>query len=289
MASYYAATQEFGRTEEYLNRAWEKTADIGDTIDMSFKSANAMKLMGRTDEAMRYFENGVQLQNGELQRALRQPIVSAQKEYFQSQAEFNAYRLKKDRQIYITIFIIVVLILVVVIMYVSHKIAAKNEEINRYMEAMQSLEQSLFTKSMATDSMTEQISHLFESQFSLIDKLSSTYYETHGTKRDKEAIYNQVHSEIEKLQTNKRYIQQLEDIVNKHKGNVMQLLREAMPEFSEMDHRLLCFLYAGFSAKAISVFTGDSVGNIYMRKSRLKAKIAQSNTKNKEDILRYIP
>lgn len=289
LASYYAATQEFGRAEEYLNRAWEKTADIGDTIDMSFKSANAMKLMGRTDEAMRYFENGVQLQNGELQRALRQPIVSAQKEYFQSQAEFNAYRLKKDRQIYITIFIIVVLILVVVIMYVSHKIAAKNEEINRYMEAMQSLEQSLFTKSMATDSMTEQISHLFESQFSLIDKLSSTYYETHGTKRDKEAIYNQVHSEIEKLQTNKRYIQQLEDIVNKHKGNVMQLLREAMPEFSEMDHRLLCFLYAGFSAKAISVFTGDSVGNIYMRKSRLKAKIAQSNTKNKEDILRYIP
>lgn len=289
LASYYAASQEFGRAEEYLNRAWEKTADIGDTIDMSFKSANTMKLMGRTDEAMRYFENGVQLQNRELQRALKQPIVSAQKEYFQSQAEFNAYRLKKDRQIYFTIFIIFVLILVVVIMYVSHKIVAKNVEINRYMEAMQSLEQSLFTKSMATDSMAEQISHLFESQFSLIDKLSSTYYETHGTKRDKEAIYNQVHSEIEKLQTNKRYIQQLEDIVNKHKGNVMQLLRESMPEFSEMDHRLLCFLYAGFSAKAISVFTGDSVGNIYMRKSRLKAKIAQSNSENREDILRYIP
>mgnify|MGYP003520737617 CR=1 FL=1 len=268
LASYYAASQEFGRAEEYLNRAWEKTADIGDTIDMSFKSANTMKLMGRTDEAMRYFENGVQLQNRELQRALKQPIVSAQKEYFQSQAEFNAYRLKKDRQIYFTIFIIFVLILVVVIMYVSHKIVAKN---------------------VATDSMAEQISHLFESQFSLIDKLSSTYYETHGAKRDKEAIYNQVHSEIEKLQTNKRYIQQLEDIVNKHKGNVMQLLRESMPEFSEMDHRLLCFIYAGFSAKAISVFTGDSVGNIYMRKSRLKAKIAQSNSENREDILRYIP
>ena len=288
LASYYAASREFARAEEYLTRAWERVADIGDTIDMSFKSANTMKQMGRTDEAMLYFERGVQLQNRELQRAMQQPIASAQKEYFQNQAEFNAYRLKKNRQIYLTTSIIIVLIMVVVAMYAKQKIAAKNLEINRYMEAMQDLEHTLFTRDMAADSMTAQINHLFESQFSLIDKLSNTYYETHGTKRDKEAIYTQVRSEIEKLQTNKRYIQQLEDIVNRHKNNVMQLLRLSMPEFGEMDYRLLCFLYAGFSAKAISVFTGDSIGNIYMRKSRLKSKIAASENENRETILHYL-
>lgn len=288
LASYYAQSNDDRRAEEYLQRAWERTANVGDSIDMSFKTANTMKLMGRNDESMHYFERGIQLQNRELHRALQQPVVSAQKDYFQDQAEFNAYRLEKNRQIYITISIIIVLIMVVVAMYIRYKIAAKNSEINRYMEAMQDLEQSLFTKDMAADNMTEQINHLFESQFSLIDKLSNTYYETHGTKRDKEAIYTQVRSEIEKLQTNKRYIQQLEDIVNKHKGDVMRVLRESMPEFSEMDYRLLCFLYAGFSAKAISVFTGDSIGNIYMRKSRLKAKISQSNTKNRDVILHHL-
>ncbi len=288
LASYYASANDYRRAEEYLHRAWERATDIVDTIDMAFKSANTMKQMGRMDEAMRYFENGVQIQNRELQRALQQPLVLAQKEYFQNQAEFNAYRLNKNRQIYITLTIIAILIMVVVGMYISHKITLKNREINRYMEAMQDLEQSLFTKSVAAESMTKQINHLFESQFLLIDRLSNTYYETHGTKRDKEAIYTQVRSEIEKLQTNKRYIQQLEDIVNKHKGGVMKLLRESMPEFSEMDYRLLCFLYAGFSAKAISVFTGDSIGNIYMRKSRLKSKISQSNAENKEIMLRYL-
>ncbi len=288
LASYYAQSKDNMRAEEYLQRAWERTTNVGDSIDMSFKSANTMKLMGRMDESMHYFESGIQLQNRELHRALKQPIVSAQKDYFKGQAEFNAYRLEKNRQIYITISIIVVLIMLVVAMFIRNKIAAKNSEINRYMEAIQNLEQSLFTKNIATDSMTEQINHLFESQFSLIDKLSSTYYETHGTKRYKEAIYTQVHGEIEKLQTNKRHIQQLEDIVNRHKDDVMRLLRESMPEFSEMDYRLLCFLYAGFSAKAISVFTGDSIGNIYMRKSRLKSKIAQSNSENKEIILRHL-
>lgn len=287
-ASYYAQSNSNRRAEEYLQRAWERTANVGDSIDMSFKTANTMKLMGRNDESMHYFEMGIQLQNRELHCALQQPIVSAQKDYFQNQAEFNAYRLEKNRQIYITLSIIIVLVMVVVTMYIRHKIAAKNSEINRYMEAMQDLEQSLFTRDMAANSMTEQINHLFESQFSLIDKLSNTYYETHGTKRDKEAIYTQVRSEIEKLQTNKRYIQQLEDIVNKHKSDVMRVLRESMPDFSEMDYRLLCFLYAGFSAKAISVFTGDSIGNIYMRKSRLKSKISQSNTENRDIILRYL-
>ena len=288
LASYYAQSNDNRQAEEYLQHAWERTANVGDSIDMSFKTANTMKLMGRNDESMHYFEMGIQLQNRELHRALQQPIVSAQKDYFQDQAEFNAYRLEKNRQIYITLSIIVALIMVVVTMYIRYKIATKNSEINRYMEAMQDLEQSLFTRDMVANSMTEQINHLFESQFSLIDKLSNTYYETHGTKRDKEAIYTQVRSEIEKLQTNKRYIQQLEDIVNKHKGDVMRVLRESMPEFSEMDYRLLCFLYAGFSAKAISVFTGDSIGNIYMRKSRLKSKISQSNTENRGIILRYL-
>lgn len=288
LACYYAAVKDYKRAEEYLNCAWERAADIVDTIDVAFKSANTMKFMGRKDDAMRHFENGVQLQNKELQRALRQPVVSAQKEYFQTQAEFNEYRLNKNRQIFVTLIIIVILTVIVVAMYISHKISLKNREISRYMDTMQNLEQSLYTKDIATGKMIEQINHLFESQFSLIDKLSNTYYETHGTKRDREAIYTQVRNEIEKLQTNKRYIQQLEGIVNKHKDNVMQLLRESMPEFSELDYRLLCFLYAGFSAKAISVFTGDSIGNIYMRKSRLKSKITASDAPNKEIILRHL-
>ena len=65
----------------------------------------------------------------------------------------------------------------------------------------------------------------------------------------------------------------------------MQVTRDTLPQLSEMDFRLLCFIYSGFSAKAISVFTGDSVGNIYMKKSRLKTRIMQSESPNKEFIL----
>lgn len=47
LASYYAQSNDDRRAEEYLQRAWESTANVGDSIDMSFKTANTMKLMGR--------------------------------------------------------------------------------------------------------------------------------------------------------------------------------------------------------------------------------------------------
>lgn len=60
----------------------------------------------------------------------------------------------------------------------------------------------------------------------------------------------------------------------------MALLRQELPMFSPMDYRFLCFFYAGFSAKAISVFTNDSINNIYVRKYRYRDRILKAGTKH---------
>ena len=59
-------------------------------------------------------------------------------------------------------------------------------------------------------------------------------------------------------------------------------LRKQFPKFKPADIDLLCYIYAGFSAQIISVITGDSVSNIYNRKSRLKARIAASDSSEKD-------
>ena len=85
----------------------------------------------------------------------------------------------------------------------------------------------------------------------------------------------------------KKYLAQLEKIVNSHMEGVMQKTREAVPQLSEMDFRMLCYIYAGFSAKAISIFTNNSTGNIYMKKSRFKEKISSSGSPDTGIILKY--
>ena len=143
-------------------------------------------------------------------------------------------------------------------------------------------------RNIETKEMSEKISSLFIYQFSLIDKLSTTYYETHGSNKDKDAIYRQVTKEIEKLSKDKKYLLQLESIVNKYKDNVMQITREVLPELSEMDLRILCYFFAGFSAKAISIFTNNSTGNIYVKKGRLKERISSLESAHKDIILRHM-
>ena len=135
---------------------------------------------------------------------------------------------------------------------------------------------------------TSYISNMFSKQYELLNKLTSTYYETHGCNKDKEAIYNYVSKEIERLSSDKQTIRQLEDIVNRHKGNIMTVIRTELPHFTEMEYRLLCYWCAGFSAKAISIFTGDSTNNIYVKKSRIKNEIQDLENDVKNAILSAI-
>ena len=137
--------------------------------------------------------------------------------------------------------------------------------------------------------MHRQIAELFEKQYELLDKLSNTYYETQGVSKEKESIFKQVKSEIDKFATDKRSIAQLEKIVNTYKRNVIGLVRSEISNISERDITLLCYVYAGFSAKSISIFIGETTSNILTRKSRLRSKIAKLETPNAKVILEEMP
>ena len=307
MASYNAKIGDCESIDKYLIEAWNGAQNKSDSIALYFQSANIMKIIGNTDKALDYFEKGINLQNEELRYAMQQPIVSIQKDYFQNQAEYNSYRLKKNLQIYVTLSIIVFLILLIVFMYMRHRFLKKDLEISKYMDLASELQVSIRDKEAKISEFSERISvseqthisqiyemsghiaELFHKQYELLDKLSNTYYETHGCSKEKESIYEQVKSEINKFANDKKTMAQLERIVNTYKNNVMSHIREEIHSISERDIKLLCYIYAGFSAKSISIFVGETTGNILTRKYRLRNKIIRLNTPNAEIMLQEMP
>lgn len=307
IASYYAEVEEYDRMEEFIGRAWSNATNAKDSINVYLTQADILKRVGKADEALRYFEAGVKLQNREVRSSLKQPIETTQKEYFQQQAEYNAYRLKKDRELYITLGVIALLALIVVAMYIRHRMLSKDLEISKYMMLSSELQSAIRdredrlsaiseyissqqeTHNTMVGDMHSQIAELFEKQYELLDRLSNTYYETQGVSKEKESIFKQVKSEIDKFATDKRSIAQLEKIVNTYKRNVIGLVRSEIPNISGRDITLLCYVYAGFSAKSISVFIGETTSNILTRKSRLRSKIAKLETPNAKVILEEMP
>ena len=279
----------------YIEQAWAMADERIDTTYLCFREYELYKRTGNYTQAINKIENIYYAQDTLVRGVLQQPLLSAQRDYFKSQSELNELKLQHSKQKQIFVSIILIIIMLSAIVFVRQRLKAKAQEINHYVEKVKDLEKDLYTKdhrlhvvSQNQSQMAEQVNQLFATQYGLINELSVTCYEMHATRNEKEAVYKHVKKEIESFSSNKKTLQELENIVNQHKNNVMAILREAFPEFSEMDFRLICYSIAGFSAKAISVFTGNSTTNIYTRKSRLKAIIADSDYINKEELLKYL-
>ena len=275
---------------------------LKDTLNNRYYMALIYKLLGKHQEAMSEQQFLYHIQDSLLTISLKYPLLSVKNKYLKSEYENVQLRIKANRTklSFMCVFIVVVLVLVTFIF--RNHIKAKDFEISRYVEVADDLERSLIRKRKELEKMAKEagqtdkqlkesaafISNMFSKQYELLNKLTSTYYETHGCNKDKEAIYKYVSREIESLSSDKKAIQQLEDLVNLYRGNIMALIRQELPSLTEMEFRLLCYFCAGFSAKAISIFTGDTTNNIYVKKSRIKDEIQKLDAKIAEQILGVI-
>lgn len=291
-AYVYALEGKMELAQKFLCRAWSIAVSQKDSAVLYHREYSINKMKGEYDEALMSHEKLLYNLDRSIRVQLQQPVIAVQKDYYREEARLNQYQLKQNRNIFIVLSVAAAIIFVLVVVICVYKIRIGQKKIDWYMDKIGNLENLLLSvhsdRSIETKEMSEKISSLFISQFSLIDKLSTTYYETHGSNKDKDAIYRQVTKEIEKLSKDKKYLIQLESIVNKYKDNVMQITREVLPELSEMDLRILCYFFAGFSAKAISIFTNNSTGNIYVKKGRLKERISSLESAHKDIILRHM-
>ena len=290
-AQYYAFIGRCDIAAMYVDAALSISATHRDSIKVKHLDYHISKNSGDYERALTLYEDIMNEQDSVVRRALSHPVETMQRDYFKSVADYN--RLKVEHQRFIIFGAIVFVVVISLLFYVY--IRSKNAQVQHYMEMACDMRTSLFIQEnnmgeivSTMSSMQEQIASLFSRQYSLIDKLCSTYYETHSSNTTRDAIYKQVKSEIERLSVDVKYIRNLESIVNQHKQNAIAICREQAPELTEMEVRVLIYLLAGFSAKAISIFTNDSVGNIYTKKNRLKNKLRTINTPEINSVLQLL-
>lgn len=131
------------------------------------------------------------------------------------------------------------------------------------------------------ESDTASMRKLIKERFGTINELASTYYERQGMNEQK-AIFNKVKALLDSYASDQKRKQEIEEAVNACYDDVLIKVRRELPQLKESELDLLRYIYAGFSLRVISVFTGDSINYTAVKKSRLKAKIADSDAASKE-------
>lgn len=252
---------------------------------MNYLSFQIETADGNPTAAKTAIEKYIELSDSVSRLALYQSATAAERKFYKEQSEFADYRLQVRTYVGILIFILIGAAIFLIVYIFRQRIRRKQFEIGRYMAAVDHLRRSesrIISQLERTKGMESRLKQLALSRFEMLDNLGRAFYERENTQKQQAEVYRQVKSFMSRLSSDPAAKKEMEEIVDTVNDNIIAKLRAQFPRFKASDIDLLCYIYAGFSAPIISLLTGDSVANVYNRKSRLKSRIANSDTPGKD-------
>lgn len=106
----------------YLKKAWNLSESVNDSINLHHLSSQIYLLQNNDSQAYSELENCVVLQNKEMLKALRQPVLTIQKDFLETELAHKQYRIKMERLVYTLVGIIVILVTVLVVSVLRKKL-----------------------------------------------------------------------------------------------------------------------------------------------------------------------
>lgn len=279
-----AHNNKYGESDIYQRIAWQKARTKGDTILIMTNLAKISELKGEYQQAYSLLNKARSIEVKNVRKQLEHPILMIQKEYLEKELEFNKYKQNAQFQKSILIIILILLLSITIFIYFRYLIKKREYKISEYSDVILELRQKLQENKTV---MSELLQNSFKNQFKILNSVGDTIFNQTNDLKGQKIVYNEIKNIVERFKDRKTYLE-LEQLVNKYCNNVMETLRTEVPSLDDEDYRQLCYHYAGFSGKLISLLLEKSQSNVYLRKSRLKEKIIQINPHNIDVILRCL-
>ena len=277
-----AYTGEIEKALYYIDKACENVTDDYSKAKVYHRKSQIDSKRGAHKEAYEANKIVSIVLDSIINKTLQQPVVSRQSSIYRELAERKGKVLRTRTQLYISSVFVLILILGVLVAFYKIKEYRRQKESNDYMEQVALLQDLL--RSMKTE-IGYRIQLHFRERFDQIDRLGSRYFDSLGSANEKERIYNRVKSELDEMGSIGYTAKYFEPVINECMDNLMQRVRTAMPNLRPADLQLLTYLLMGLSPQTISVLLQTKLDATYMRTSRLKQKLLQSNTPEADQII----
>lgn len=146
------------------------------------------------------------------------------------------------------------------------------------------IEEQFASKDRINAELHDKINTLFADRWSIFNQLCNEYFNKKDAQSDnvRLSVYKELEKQIDDMR-NPQSLAELEQLVNTYNDNLMQRIREQLPELSKKDIAFLTYLYSGFAPRTICLFTDIKIKNFYNRRTRLKDKILASGAPDREE------
>ncbi len=191
--------------------------------------------------------------------------------YLQKEKEFFLYKERAERRLLMVGALAVLLVAAGVIIWLRQRLKLQSLRNETLMAEAAGLKSQVEESRGDVSRLELKLHGLLDKQFSLIDSLCQTYYESQGTKAERKAIVDKVKAEIEAVRN--ASFKEMEQAVNDCRDNFLGKIKSCYPDIKPDDYVLLVYLASGLSTRTICLLLSESVEVIYKRKSRLKHRL----------------
>lgn len=241
------------------------------------------KHKGRFQDALRFLEKSVTANNEEVIEVLKQSLALSQRDYYESEFENAEYKANNRRLLAISITIAAILIIILTLWGTSVRVKRQMEEKEYYLNyANEILRQLEEARSKDYPDLKKKYLDIYRSKFEMIASLYEQYVLYHGKKNAEHAVYEEVSRLIEDFLGDNSNKDQLESVLNESMDGIVSKLREEMPKLKELDYAIFCYMLIGFDTTTISHLMNISTNSIYIRRSRMKVHIEDSDCRHKD-------
>jgi len=270
------------------------------------------KSKGMSREAEAYTDSILTLQNTEVAAVLKQSVVSAQRDFFTARAEKEADKARLSAMTASALGILLAAVCIGFLLYYREKMRRKKAEIETMMLEAQSLSAQLDEKDESLQSAINELNKtrndlkelsitvsdkdsllktqtlltnsILEKRFQTLNALSKDYLTLTNQSSPRTGIVSDFKKELD-IMANPESQAELERIVNnKHQG-IITRLRNQLPKIKDQDIFFLTLIAAGVSRNAICIITKNKQANYYNKCSRLRRKIENSDSTDKQEFL----
>lgn len=152
-------------------------------------------------------------------------------------------------------------------------VSSKDSEIN-------TLKEKIAEREKVLTQLRSEYAHMYKTQFKYLGNLCETYLLANEKKDSQRIVYEKVQDMIKNIGNDKGGQRRFEKMIDKSLDNLMRHFRDEFPKYSEEEYRFISYVFVGFDATTLCIiFNMPSVAAVYMKKSRIKKTISDSNAK----------
>ncbi|MCH3941037.1 MAG: hypothetical protein LKK16_07280 [Bacteroidales bacterium] len=305
LAYSYSLIGNAREAQKWLSEAKASAETPAGEADAAFREYQICARNGEPAKALAALERVVGYGNKAQAEALGETVAASQRDYFRSEAQAQAEKLKAARlkMWLISLAALLAIAALAIAAYLRRqeerrKLEAETAEKDRYLSLAEDLRKQLVTSSAKQDEAVnaeeaegtddKKTSPKIPWNVDALERLCEQYYIYEGTENLQPKILKEVKSIVEGLRSDSKIQKSLENLLDDNYDGIMQKLRKEFPNWKNEEYLLYIFTASGFSTTTISTLLEKDKKAIYNRVWRLKNRIDNSDAPDKDIFLKHL-